>query len=213
MGILIGIAIAVSILFFYIYQSETSTNTLRDLLVAGKWYKANEETHRLISVATQRAMGKYMETRRLVGRDELNYTPDSIVRAIDQLWVKYSNGHFGFSVQLGLLEECKKNDWKKQEIMSNKNRLQEYVSLYSYAESFAEEMGERTELVMFWEEVGWTYVDRPHYCLYNILDSSRLNYSIKAPKGHLPFFYREENDRIWYFHAMYFLRRFKKVNR
>lgn len=107
MGILILLAIAVSILFFYIYQSQTSTNTLRDLLAAEKWYKANEETQRLISVATYRAMGKHMQTRPL-DRDQYNYTHYSIVSAIDQLWVKYSNGHFGFSVQLDILEECKK---------------------------------------------------------------------------------------------------------
>lgn len=226
MGILIWLAIAVSILFFYIYQSETSTNTLRDLLAAGKWEKANEETQRLISVATHRAMGKHMETRPLQ-RDEYNYIPYSIVSAIDQLWVKYSNGHFGFSVQLDILEECKKNDRKKQEIMSNKNQRQEYARLYSWAKDYAkeglvfdssDELGEAVELVIFWEKVGWTVshqsVDSGDY-MYDLRDFSGfkygLDYSMRAPKGHLPFFYNRGSTNIWYCFAMPFLRQFKSI--
>lgn len=216
MGTLIFLAIAVSILFFYIYQSQTSTNTLRDLLAAGKWYKANEETKRLISVATYRAMGKHMERRRLLG-------------SIDQLWVKYSNGHFGFSVQLDILEECKKNDWKKQEIMSNKNAGQEYVILYRRAKDYAkeglvfdssDELGEAVEIVIFWEKVGWTFesysIFDPSCYMYDLRNFSGfdygLNYTIQAPKGHLPFFYNEQQTNIWYCFAMPFLRGFKKYN-
>jgi GUN4-like len=211
MVILILIAIAVFITFAYIYQSEVSTNTLRDLLAAGKWEKANEETNRLISLTTFRAMGKDATgangQMRPLQIDQFNYTPYSIVHAIDQLWVKYSNGHFGFSVQLDILEECKKNDWKKQQIMSNKNGGQEYAFLYHCADSYAgkglvfdsSELGERAEVVMFWEKVGWTvgdYVSDPSFYMYSLSDfsgfNSGLNYSIRAPKGHLPFFYNKD---------------------
>jgi hypothetical protein len=232
MVIFISIAIAVLfITFAYIYQSEVSTNTLRDLLAAGKWEKANEETNRLISLTTFRAIGKDATgangQMRTLDTDQFNYTPYSIVHAIDQHWVKYSNGHFGFSVQLDILEECKKNDWKKQQIMSNKNPGQEYVSLYHFADKYAgkglvfdsSELGDRAEVVMFWEKVGWTvgnYVSDPSYYVYNLRHfsgfNSGLNYSIRAPKGHLPFFYNTDTY-IWYYSAMLFLRRFKKYNR
>ncbi|NJL69443.1 MAG: hypothetical protein HC894_27670 [Microcoleus sp. SM1_3_4] len=180
-------------------------------------------------MATYRAMGKHMQTRPL-DRDQYNYTHYSIVSAIDQLWVKYSNGHFGFSVQLDILEECKKNDRKKQEIMSNKNQRQEYVHLYLLAKEYAkeglvfdssDELGEAVEIVIFWEKVGWTFgsygVFDPSCYMYYLRDFSGfkygLDYSMRAPKGHLPFFYNGQQTNIWYYYAMPFLRRFKKYNR
>ncbi|WP_310834465.1 GUN4 domain-containing protein [Aetokthonos hydrillicola] len=66
---------------------------LRDLLKAGNWKDADYET--------------YLVMLKVVGREEddwirpeefLNF-PCTDLRTIDSLWVKYSNGRFGFSVQ------------------------------------------------------------------------------------------------------------------
>jgi hypothetical protein len=226
MGILILIVIAIAaLLYIYGYQSEASTNTLRDLLAAGKWKQANEQTNRLISVTTFRAIGKdptgaggYIK---MLQTDQFNYIPYSKVHAIDQLWVKYSDGHFGFSVQLDILEECKKNDQKKQQIiMSNEYRSFLYPTAKEYAKEetpklfdfdSSNELGEVVELVMFWEKVGWTSEVFGDYYYYHLQDFSKLNYSIMAPKGHLPFFYNTDTY-IWYHFSTLFLRRFKKYN-
>jgi len=66
---------------------------LRDLLKAGKWREADRETYEVMI----RAVGK--ESGRWFTEDELLNFPCTDLRTIDGLWVKYSQGQFGFSVQ------------------------------------------------------------------------------------------------------------------
>ncbi|WP_331271326.1 GUN4 domain-containing protein [Dolichospermum circinale] len=66
---------------------------LQDLLAAGKWKEADEETARVML-----AVGKWGKKGHLSTEDIDNF-PCEDLRTIDQLWVKYSNGRFGFSVQ------------------------------------------------------------------------------------------------------------------
>ncbi len=87
-------------------------NHLRDLLAAGKWKEADEETWRvMIGVAKQELQGHFAE-----GNIE-NFPPEDL-RTIDQLWIKYSHGRFGFSVQtriyqsLGGTKEDKQIIWE-----------------------------------------------------------------------------------------------------
>ncbi|MHC5933435.1 GUN4 domain-containing protein [Nostoc sp.] len=67
--------------------------TLRDLLAAKNWKKADQETYRVMIQAVGKKDGDYFTS------DELLNFPCTDLRTIDRLWVKYSNGHFGFSVQ------------------------------------------------------------------------------------------------------------------
>ncbi|MCU0545982.1 MAG: GUN4 domain-containing protein [Oscillatoriaceae cyanobacterium Prado104] len=84
---------------------------LRELLAAGQWRAADEETaSKMVEVA-----GRQKE-RRLTQEDMENFScPD--LRAMDRLWVKYSNGRFGFSVQkriyqsLGGTKEYNREVW------------------------------------------------------------------------------------------------------
>jgi hypothetical protein len=66
---------------------------LRDLLAAKNWKEADEETYLLMIQAVGKKNGDYFTS------DELLNFPCTDLRTIDRLWVKYSNGHFGFSVQ------------------------------------------------------------------------------------------------------------------
>jgi uncharacterized caspase-like protein len=66
---------------------------LRDLLAAGKWEEADEETAKMmLQVAGREAEGYLRE-------EDIDRFPCADLRTIDRLWVKHSNGHFGFSVQ------------------------------------------------------------------------------------------------------------------
>jgi len=66
---------------------------LRNLLAAKKWQEADEETARvMLKVAGRQKVG-YLDTERI------EKFPCEDLRTIDQLWVNYSNGRFGFSVQ------------------------------------------------------------------------------------------------------------------
>ncbi len=66
---------------------------LRDLLAAGKWKEADYETYLVMLQAVDRKENDYIR-----GEELLNF-PCADLRTIDQLWVKYSNGRFGFSIQ------------------------------------------------------------------------------------------------------------------
>jgi GUN4-like/TIR domain len=66
---------------------------LRDLLAAKNWREANQETYRVMIQAVGKKDGDSITS------DELLNFPCTDLRTIDRLWVKYSNGHFGFSVQ------------------------------------------------------------------------------------------------------------------
>ncbi|MFN6567741.1 caspase, EACC1-associated type [Dendronalium sp. ChiSLP03b] len=76
-------------------SSEKGINydKLRDFLKAGQWKQADHETYLVMVKAVGREKGDWI-------RDEefLNF-PCIDLRTIDRLWVKYSNGRFGFSVQ------------------------------------------------------------------------------------------------------------------
>ncbi|WP_371416889.1 GUN4 domain-containing protein [Dolichospermum sp. UHCC 0259] len=65
---------------------------LRDYLAQGKWKEADEETRRVMLAVAKR------EKFRLDDKSIDNF-PCADLRTIDQLWVKYSDGKFGFSVQ------------------------------------------------------------------------------------------------------------------
>ena len=66
---------------------------LRDLLAAGKWEEADNETY----LRMLRAVGR--EKKDCIRYEELLNFPCTDLRTIDHLWTKYSNGRFGFSAQ------------------------------------------------------------------------------------------------------------------
>ncbi|MBJ7297316.1 MAG: GUN4 domain-containing protein [Dolichospermum sp.] len=66
---------------------------LRDLLAAQNWKEADKETYEVMIQAVGKTSGDWFTSNEL-----LNF-PCQDLRTIDQLWVKYSKGGFGFSVQ------------------------------------------------------------------------------------------------------------------
>ncbi len=66
---------------------------LRDLLAAGKWKEADMETKQVMLAVAKREKEGRLDER------SIDNFPCEDLRTIDQLWVKYSGGKFGFSVQ------------------------------------------------------------------------------------------------------------------
>ncbi|MEZ2276365.1 MAG: GUN4 domain-containing protein [Microcoleus sp.] len=66
---------------------------LRNLLAAKKWKEADEETARVMLKVAGREKEGWLD------RESIEKFPCEDLRTIDQLWVQYSNGRFGFSVQ------------------------------------------------------------------------------------------------------------------
>lgn len=66
---------------------------LENLLAKGSWREADIETRRMMLKAANREKEGWFR----IG--EIDNFPCADLRTIDQLWVEYSGGHFGFSVQ------------------------------------------------------------------------------------------------------------------
>ena len=75
---------------------------LRELLKAQDWRAADQETYEVML----RAVGKESGQGNWFTKDELQNFPCTDLRTIDQLWVKYSQGKFGFSVQKQIYVDC-----------------------------------------------------------------------------------------------------------
>jgi eukaryotic-like serine/threonine-protein kinase len=98
---------------------------LRNLLAAKNWKEADEETARVMLKVAGKETARVM--LKVAGREKVGWLdtesiekfPCEDLRTIDQLWVEYSNGRFGFSVQkriyqsLGGTREYNSEVWKK----------------------------------------------------------------------------------------------------
>jgi hypothetical protein len=79
------------------------TNTyqkLEKLLANGDWKEADQETAKVMLKLAER------ESEGWLDYDSIKNFPCEDLRTIDQLWVKYSNGRFGYSVQKNIWLEC-----------------------------------------------------------------------------------------------------------
>ncbi|NEU74487.1 transcriptional regulator [Hassallia byssoidea VB512170] len=76
---------------------------LRDLLKAEKWKQADQETRTVMLKAAGREQELWLSV------ESIENFPCTDLRTIEQLWVKYGNGHFGFSVQKRIWESVGKD--------------------------------------------------------------------------------------------------------
>ena len=93
--------------------SNMDYRKLRDYLAQGKWKEADEETARVMLVVAKREKEGWLDD------NSIDNFPCEDLRTIDQLWVKYSGGKFGFSVQkriyqgFGGTREYNREIWEK----------------------------------------------------------------------------------------------------
>jgi hypothetical protein len=73
---------------------------LETFLQNGQWKEADKETDRLML----QIVGK--EADQWLSMEDIQNFPREDLRAIDKLWVDYSNGKFGFSVQKKVWMDC-----------------------------------------------------------------------------------------------------------
>ncbi len=76
---------------------------LEQLLAAGDWQEADRQTDQiLLEISDRTSQGSLTE-------EEVKYLPGRDLRTLDRLWVHYSNGHFGLSVQNRIWRSLDKN--------------------------------------------------------------------------------------------------------
>lgn len=81
-------------------------NKLSDLLSQGKWQEADQETTQIVALVLKE------EPTHKFRIEEIKNFPCRDLRTLDQLWVKYSEGRFGFSVQNRIWRQVSK-DYEK----------------------------------------------------------------------------------------------------
>ena len=89
-------------------------NQLESLLTAKNWKEADTETANVIfAIANRKSTHGYLSD------EEWRVFPCQDLETINQLWINYSGGHFGFSIQkaiyqsLGVTEEYKSDLWQR----------------------------------------------------------------------------------------------------
>jgi uncharacterized caspase-like protein len=152
---------------------------LRNLLKAKKWREADEETTNLILKLAHREQQNNLQV------ESIENIPETDLKTIDTLWVKYSNGRFGFSVQ--------KDIW--QSLRSSK--AADYVLALAIGN---DNVANSETCIDFVNRVGWRLKD-------SWIEYSDLNFSDDAPPGHLPFFgffekvWRVKVLGVWEWHS------------
>ena len=74
-------------------EQDVDYTRLRDLLAAGKWQEADRETQAVMLKVSGREQQGWIRVT------DMDKFPCEALSTIDQLWVQYSHGRFGFSVQ------------------------------------------------------------------------------------------------------------------
>jgi hypothetical protein len=129
---------------------------LRDLLAAGKWQEADGETY----ICMCEAMNN--KVTHIYSFLDIEKFPCTDLRTIDMLWVKYSKGKFGFSVQRKIFEKCQ----------------------YDGGTFFL------TVELEFWNKVGWGKSSRLGLTWQEI-EYNELEFSLEfSPKEELPYLAR-----------------------
>lgn len=83
---------------------------LKTLVAARKWQSADRETWAImVKVCDREKEGSLRD-------EDIEYFPCSELRTIDELWVKYSGGRFGFSVQQRIWQNLWSNEKTESEI-------------------------------------------------------------------------------------------------
>ncbi len=80
-------------------EPKVDYTRLRNLLAGGKWKQADKETANLVLKVANR------EEEGWLRNEDMEKFSCQDLSTIDALWVKYSNGHFGFSVQQRIWQE------------------------------------------------------------------------------------------------------------
>jgi hypothetical protein len=129
---------------------------LRDLLAAGKWKEADMETKQVMLAVAKREKEGRLDER------SIDNFPCEDLRTIDQLWVKYSGGKFGFSVQKRIYQGL------ERELMGKYGRSS--GTMLGWGVGLWEKFGDKVG----WRKGGdWLYY-------------KDITFDKKAPEGHLP---------------------------
>ncbi|MGB7056318.1 MAG: TIR domain-containing protein [Geitlerinemataceae cyanobacterium] len=151
-------------------SSEINFAYLEKLLVAEKWQEADRET----KIILLKLSGKTQDEK--LGVDDIRNFSCEILSTIDELWINYSDGRFGFSVQNRIWHKTRKKSLRQ--ILTT-----DIFDIFGNSDN--DNNNEKNYWYSFGERVGW-------YKEYkqgqkNWVQYQALIFDINAPEGHLPY--------------------------
>ncbi len=148
-------------------------HTLNELLQLKRWKEADRETAKIIYAISQQNLPTSHQYRRYspnyIVEEHITAIPKKYLKTIDRLWIKHSNGRFGFGVQKDILKK----------IMQDEKYANSYH--YGYSSPIVEKFG---DLVGWRKDGDWLY----YVDLYDSLKTSA--------KGHLPLAYMLRSEEL-----------------
>ena len=146
---------------------------LRDLLAIANWSEADNETRRVMLQAFQ------CDDTSFLRFDQLTEFPCLDLHTINRLWMKYSDGHLGFSPQL--------QAWKRVEhpSQSERDRWQAFSEQVGWLQQRARRVGHR--IIGGSHEPTW--ISQPA-AWGQVHDCSVADLKTSVPEGFLPYFAR-----------------------
>lgn len=130
--------------------------SLKEFLTVGNWQEADRETSAIVRRLTGTARV------RDINKKDIETFPCTDLQELDRLWKYYSNNRFGFSIQ--------KDIW----ISLDGILYYDARNYWKFAETY----------IKFAERIGWA--KKFWFADSRWLKYKDLNFSIDAPKGHLP---------------------------
>lgn len=164
-------------------SSFIDSSKLENLLAQQNWKEADEETLQIMC---------HFSPNRGFSESVLNEFPCEVLRTIDKLWVRYSKGHFGFSVQL----ECYLGCLEKQVLDSHKypkNERLEPWRKFGKVIGWGDEKNLGLGDGLFGEDRYWLWDSPNDPFKYNFHWYDNMIFSLNAPVGHLPIL----RGKIW----------------
>ena len=144
---------------------------LRDLLATGEWKEADQKTFKVMLKAARREKEGWFDT------NSIENFPGDDLRTIDQLWVKYSQGRFGFSVQKKIwLEVGGKVDYETECKLGDRVGWRKGGSWLNWSDLTYGEQAPKGHLPMMWlSGKGWVRVGLNACCARLVLASRAVS--------------------------------------
>lgn len=161
-----------------------SIKTIEVLLASGRWMEADLATaDYLFSLMGQRS-NEWLTV------DDIDRISCDRLAKLDQVWLKYNSGHFGFSIQKSIYSKLKDRytsmpyriaanplkgfkPWISEILGGSSSKLSDFEILHVTS--------------WLYVEIGWLTYNPENPTGYGYyLDYDQLTFNLNAPKGHLP---------------------------
>jgi hypothetical protein len=168
-------------------QPLLNLSRLERLLKSGDWEQADRETSALLNQATQANRNLNSQDR---AWSQVKRVSCADLQALNQLWLTYSHGRFGFSIQKQIYNattvyNAKSHPLEPPTIDSSSTGRKGGNSASSRLQSISDDLAlEIDKQRAFRDQIGWGWFDSRIGSI--AVNDPRIHFNLTAPAGHLP---------------------------